>query len=363
MSWHGTRVAASPVATTPRTFMLTPSRGRGGGIERYAETLEGAFSREGVEYQRLDLPRSGAAAHRGILADLLAYLRFGDRAARLVVVHPRLLPVAVLAASRADVDGISVVCHGRDAWGSPFRPYQQLERALMRRNDVRVVAVSSFTAGALLSTATATILPPGVTQQWFDTLVSASAQPRPDRPYIRLVTVFRLADWRDKGLPQLLEAMRSLGRRDVMLTVLGVGDAPVALLRLVNCYENCVLRSGLTDGELAGALASADLLVLATRTRTGRHPYGEGFGLVLVEAQLAGTPVVAPAHGGSHDAFAAQVTGMAPADESAAALADVLDQLLRDPSQLAQMGRQAAEWARARFNPDRYAPLAAARLL
>ena len=58
----------------------------------------------------------------------------------------------------------------------------------MRRADVRVVAASSFTAGALLGNSAATILPPGVTQEWFDTLVKASSLPGPTRPHKRVVT-------------------------------------------------------------------------------------------------------------------------------------------------------------------------------
>ena len=50
-------------------------------------------------------------------------------------------------------------------------------------------------------------------------------------------------------------------------------------------------------------------------------------------------------------------------DWSATELAKVLEQLLRDPGQLAEMGRRAAAWVRECFAPDRYASLAVARLL
>ena len=346
-----------------RVLLLTPSRGLGGGIERYVETLEWAFAREGVDYARVDLSNPGAPAHRRMLADVVADLRASDKHTRMVVAHPRLLPVAVLAARKMNVDGISVLCYGCDVWTSPLRLRRQVEKALMRRANVRVVAISSFTAGALLGSSAATILPPGVTQEWFDTLVKASSLPKPARPHKRLVTVFRLADWRDKGLAQLLDAVAALGRADVELTVLGTGEASPGLLRLVDGYEQCVLRAGLADSELAYELAAADLLVLATRTRTGRYACGEGFGLVLLEAQLAGIPVVAPAYGGSHDAFVNQVTGVAPADESAEALAKVLAELLCDPSRLTQMGKRASEWARETFAPERYAGMAVARLM
>ena len=58
----------------------------------------------------------------------------------------------------------------------------------------------------------------------------------------------------------------------------------------------------------------------AFRLSQWRTNVGEGFGLVLLEAQAAGTPVIATAYGGSHEACIEGVTGVAPADESAEAL-------------------------------------------
>ena len=346
-----------------RALLLAPSHGLGGGIERYVETLEWAFTEKGVDYRRIDLHCSGLAAHRNMLADVLTDLRAIGKPTRLVLAHPGLLPVAVLAVGRGPVDGISVLCHGSEAWVSRRRLRWQVEKSLMRRPDVRLVAVSNFTSGALVGASAATILPPGVSRKWFDTLIEASRVFKADRTDTQVVTTFRLADWRDKGLPQLLDALTALRRDDVHLTVCGSGAAAPDLLRLVDQHERCVLRPGLTDSELSRQLAAADLLVLATRTRPGRRPSGEGFGLVLLEAQLAGTPVVGPAYGGSHDAFLDQITGVAPADESAESLAKVLEELLSDPSRLAQMGRRAHEWARETFAPERYASRAVARLL
>jgi glycosyltransferase involved in cell wall biosynthesis len=180
---------------------------------------------------------------------------------------------------------------------------------------------------------------------------------------LHLATAFRLGDWDGKGLPQLLGAVAAIGRSDVQVTVCGSGEPPPELQSLVREHPFCSLRPGLTDRELAGQLAAADLFVLATRTRPGRAASGEGFGLVLLEAQVAGTPVVGPAYGGSHDAYVDRVTGVAPADETTGSLAKILDELLRDPSRLARMGRQAAEWARESVSPEAYASGVVASLL
>ena len=346
-----------------RVLLLSPSRGLGGGIERYVETVEWAFATEGVECRRLDLRGSGARAHARLLAQARAILRAQREPTRLVVAHRALLPAAALLARDSAVCGVSVVCHGREIWSSRWRLRRKLERRLMRGAGVRVVAVSNFTAGALMRDCRATVLPPALSREWFDTLAAAAAG-RPARgPGIRLVTAFRLSQWRTKGLPQLVEAVTALGRPDICLTICGSGNPPAELLRLVSEHSWCALRPGLGDDDLARELAAADLFVLATQTRNGHSAVGEGFGLVLLEAQAAGTPVIAPAYGGSHEAYIEGVTGVAPADESTEALTSTLDDLLKDPARLAWMGGHAAQWTRQTFDPDGYAQLAARRLL
>jgi glycosyltransferase involved in cell wall biosynthesis len=344
-------------------LLLAPSSGLGSGIERYTETLEWAFAAQGIESARVDLGRPGFRGHARMLAQARTTLRRSMAPARLVAVHRALLPVAWLLAREVSVSGISVVCHGGEVWGARHRPRWYLENRLMRRPAIRVVAVSSFTAGALAGISPATVLAPGLSQAWFRTLAAASSASRPRGHEIRLITAFRLADWRSKGLPELLSAVAALQRPDVRVIVCGTGEPPPELRRLVSRHRHCTLRPNLSDQELAGQLAAADLFVLATRTRSAPNPSGEGFGLVLLEAQVAGTPVVGPAYGGSHSAFVDRITGAAPADETAEALTALLAELLKDPQQLARMGMRATDWTRECFAPERYASQAVARLL
>jgi phosphatidyl-myo-inositol dimannoside synthase len=348
---------------TGRVLLLSPSCGLGGGIERYVTTLEWAFAAEGVRCERLDLTEPGLRGHARLFARGRTMLQTEPEPARLVVAHRALLPVASALGLEPAACGVSVVCHGNEMWDSRWRPRRNLERRLMRGTGVRVVAVSNFTAGAILNDSRATVLPPGLSRGWFDTLTAASAGPRDPGPGIRLMTVFRLADWEGKGLRQLVAAVTALGRPDVSLTVCGTGDPPAGLHRLVAEHPWCTVRPGLGDEDLARELAGADLFVLATQTRSGRGAFGEGFGLALLEAQVAGTPVVAPAYGGSREAYVEGVTGVAPPDESAEALARMLHDLLKDPVRLAEMAALAGRWARRVFHPDDYARLAVQRLL
>ena len=364
----GTGDRGSATARTGQVLLLAPSRGLGGGIERYVETVQSAFGDAGVACKRLDLVRPGLPGHRALLAEAAAALAGTTTPARVIIAHRCLLPVALTLGAICPVDGISVICHGSDVWGTRWAPRWLFESKLMRRPDVRLVAVSSFTAGSLFPGGQATILPPGLSRTWFGELVNAAdrAAATVDRSspgVLEVMTAFRLGDWLDKGLPQLTAALAALGRADIRLTVCGSGEPPVDLLAHVRRYPWCELRPGLSDADLAAQFARAGLFVLATRTRPGRRACGEGFGLVLLEAQVAATAVIGPAHGGSPDAYLDGVTGATPRDESVAALAQVLDEVMLRPARLTEMGRNGAAWARARFAPDQYAALTVDRLL
>jgi phosphatidyl-myo-inositol dimannoside synthase len=346
-----------------RVLLLAPSRGLGGGIERYIETLEWAFADQKVTTERIDLCRSGFRAHLKMLADGRALLRATTERTRMVVGHRALMPVATLLAREPMVSGLSILCYGSDVWNERHRPRTSVERALMKRRGVRAVAISGFTAGALAGDLKSTILPCALSKKWFETLVAASTAIQRPTQGVHLATAFRLADWRNKGLPELIAAVKAQRRPDIRLTICGSGEPTPDLRRLVASLDWCTLRVGLTDDELAIQLASADLFVLATRTRTGRHANGEGFGLVLLEAQVAGTPVIAPAYGGSSDAYMDGVTGGSPVDESAGALAATISEMLENPIRLALMRKRAAQWARESFAPELYPRLVANKLL
>jgi glycosyltransferase involved in cell wall biosynthesis/O-antigen ligase len=76
----------------------------------------------------------------------------------------------------------------------------------------------------------------------------------------------------------------------------------------------------------------------------------ESFGLVLLEAMMAGRAVVASAHGGAKELVADGETGLLVPPGDAAALAAALSSLLDAPSRARAMGRAGRERALARFS-------------
>ncbi|WP_349305898.1 glycosyltransferase [Pseudofrankia sp. DC12] len=376
LSTHRLDIGAETGA--PRVLLLAPSGGLGGGVERYLGTVEERLRAGGAEVHRLDL--YGPTRPRGTGSRLrfgAATLRAARRLAPLDAVltgHPDLIPVAAAALAAGRAERGPVLFYGTDLWRT-----RRLGRALLnRRPALYPLTISSYNAGALAELGVAPVLRPGLAAAWRATLLAAGAraaranetrqtqtqpttapqgatahatvaQPQPPT----LLTVFSLADanWAGKGLPELIAALPSVRRAvgPVRLLVAGRGPAPDGLRRAVGAVPDAELVESPDDAALAALYASADLFVLCTRTHPGRS--GEGYGIVLTEAQLAGCPVVGPVSGGARDAYLDGVTGATPADESPEALAAVLAGLLADRAHLARMRRRAAEWARMATEP------------
>lgn len=75
----------------------------------------------------------------------------------------------------------------------------------------------------------------------------------------------------------------------------------------------------------------------------------EGFGLVSIEAQLMGTPVVVSRHGGLPETVLPDRTGFVVRRQSPRAYADSLQRLLRDESLAALMGREGRAFVKSSF--------------
>jgi phosphatidyl-myo-inositol alpha-mannosyltransferase len=128
-----------------------------------------------------------------------------------------------------------------------------------------------------------------------------------------------------KGVDQLIAAMATVQRRFAPVRLVIVGDGPerTALARLALSNDVDVqFLSGITDEELPALYQWSDV---ACSPAIG----GESFGIVLIEALAAGTPVVATSIEGYEEAVGSSecVRLVRPGDPEAlaAALGDVLD--------------------------------------
>jgi phosphatidylinositol alpha-1,6-mannosyltransferase len=350
--------------TPPIVLALVSSAGRGGGIESYADAVLEQAARLGVAPHRVVLTDLRSRRGSSRLAKLAFSLRTlatavqTRRESRPVVILamlPAFAPLALLArwATGSRQTRVLVFFYGADAWGRG-----RVTSLICRRPEVEMVTISSFSAGALSSLGSAAVLPPGIPAGRYQALLAIPAKPFPPKgETIAVLSVFRLESAESKGAFGLIDAINCIrdGGVAMRLVIAGVGGASRELLREVEQRSTWVtLVPSPTETELVRMYAAGDLFVLASRFRSGSRPSGEGFGIVLAEAALAGMPVIAPARDGSTAAYLPGITGIRPADESPQSLAAALLWCAKCPSQVTNLGHNARTWATECFNPDRY---------
>jgi glycosyltransferase involved in cell wall biosynthesis len=147
-------------------------------------------------------------------------------------------------------------------------------------------------------------------------------------------TVCRLVEPK-KGLSVLLRAMAALQTdgNDPHCQLLIVGDGPArtsleALSRQLGLSERTVFAG--TRRDIPRILPLLDLFVLPSLY--------EGFGIAILEAMAAGKPVVATTVGGIPEFVVPGDTGLLVEPGKAAALAEAIGSLVRDPARATRMG-------------------------
>ena len=135
----------------------------------------------------------------------------------------------------------------------------------------------------------------------------------------------------------LADVLRRLPETGWRLTIAGDGPMRDTVTKLFAGLPVSFLGV-LEKHEMARSYARADLFVWpAVR---------EAFGLVFMEAQAAGLPIIGGRSGGVPDVVVDAETGFLSAPEDAEGLAEAIAGLMEDPEKVASMSRSAAAYAR-----------------
>jgi phosphatidylinositol alpha-1,6-mannosyltransferase len=169
-----------------------------------------------------------------------------------------------------------------------------------------------------------------------------------NRPVI--LTVGRLQ--KRKGHDQLIRALPSIrkGQPKVLYAIAGDGEERPALQSLaveLGITGHVQFLGEIKDELLIQCYQQCDLFVLPNR-QVGKDL--EGFGMVLLEAQACGKPVVAGASGGTAETMDVGYTGRLVCCDGADELASAITDLLSDPGRLTRMGKAARSWVAERFD-------------
>jgi phosphatidyl-myo-inositol dimannoside synthase len=255
--------------------------------------------------------------------------------------------------------GIPYCCytHGEDInIATTSRELQWLTRRVLRSANA-VIANSNFTRDLLLQDWNVPpdrvrLLHPGVDCEYF--------HPAPPDTEARkrfgwegrqvILTVGRLQ--RRKGQDVMVEVVARLRERfpNLLYAIVGDGDERPRLNEIVTrlgVASHVQFLGEVKDSELLHCYQQCDMFALPNRA-VGKDV--EGFGMVLLEAQACGRPVLTGASGGTAETMRNGETGVMVACDRADEPATALAELLADGEKLDRMGRAGRAWVEGKFN-------------
>jgi colanic acid/amylovoran biosynthesis glycosyltransferase len=293
-------------------------------------SLEPVVSRLPIE-RHVRARRTGIASVALTRRARLLHAHFGYWAPHAAAVARRLrLPLVV------SVHGHDVLVEGRD---------DPDVLGALRSADL-VVVPSGFLADRLAGSVPAervAVLPSGVDLADLPFRVRGRAADRPP------VVTFAGRFVPKKGVQDAVAAFARLRDAGHVLDLRFVGYGPgreELLSALSSLKVTADVRDGAPPGAVIAALAETDLLV--TPSRTGPDGDADTLGLVNVQAQAMGVPLVSTLHGGIPEAVSPNAGLLVP-EGDVDALTGALDRLLAQPERWAEMGRAGRQHVALRF--------------
>ncbi|NNU28390.1 glycosyltransferase [Isoptericola sediminis] len=366
----------------PRTLVVTNDfPPRQGGIETFVHAMTSRFDPDEVvvhtsstpgqeEYDRT-LPHPVVRARTRMLLPTPARTR---EVVRLVqeyrcdaVWFGAAAPLGLMAPTlrrRTDVRRLVATTHGHELWWARVPGTRAALRRIGRSVDHltylsdRTVDVLAAAVGPEVASR-AVRLSPGVDPSAFAGTDPAGGRAVRDRygiPSDAPVVLCAARIVERKGQDTLVRAMPEVLRAVPDAHLLLVGDGPYAdrVRRLVDAHglgDRVVLGGGHPHTAMPAFYSAADVFAGPSRTRRGGLEV-EGLGIVYLEAQAAGLPVVVGDSGGAPDAVDDGVTGFVVDGTDPGDVAARLLELLQDPARRARMGAAGPAWVEGAWTWD-----------
>lgn len=224
--------------------------------------------------------------------------------------------------------------HPKNSFSRPMRFLYKKAAILAYKNADQVVAVSNSIArvaldcGAIVSSVS--VVHNGVEQPEMELKEKAA---RIHGSALKLIFVGRLAP--EKGVSYLLEAMTRFNAEEVSLTIIGHGPLFYMLKEQaheLNISSQVDFIGHISHDKLGAYYANADILVLPSLS--------EAFGLVILEAQSYGVPVIATRVGGIPDLVIDGRNGFLVEPRDSSDLAVAIEKFLNNSVNLCEMRRE-----------------------
>jgi len=296
--------------------------------------------------------------------------------------HPFYYGPALLTVAHRRGCPLSVMIHGFEV-RSQLLPAQRWRSFRMRQNGHapslsdetiyllreanQILANSRYTA-ALAAKAgrsdPAMVIGCGLPRQAQDSEVTGRADPpQNSRTKIRASFGFGTGDFVIGTLCRLVpsknvsDLIRSLKHMPGVKALIA-GDGPQAdelkaLARLLGVADRVTFCGAVAEAEKSSILAAMDTFCLLSRP--GRRGEVEGFGIVMLEAAAAGTPVIAAKAGGMVDVIEPGVTGLLVPPGRPKALAQAVTRIASDKAMARRMTTTLQQRIRQSYNWDQIA--------
>jgi len=234
-----------------------------------------------------------------------------------------------------------------------FMKHQAIQEEAMAKKASLIVAVSKYSHDKILEHYTIEedkirIIPNGVDVEKFkptDSVASKRQFGFGDEPMVLFVGSLVPR----KGLPYLVEAAKKVVKQQADTKFVIVGDGPLRKqldesLNKAGLLSNFVFLGNIKENQLSAVYSAADVFVLPS--------IQEGQGIVLLEAQACGKPVVAFGEGGVYEAVRDKETGFLVDLGNTESLADNLLKFLADESLRQKMGAAGRRFVTENFTWD-----------
>lgn len=269
------------------------------------------------------------------------------------IIVGQLLPLGTVAWLKAKGLGCtySVVLHGMDV---PFALRSARKRWLAKRildGAQKIICTNSYVAelakSLIADPAKIAIITPGVAAMpQIDALTVNSLRIKYQLPGKKvLLSVGRLV--KRKGVDQVIKTLPSLMERfdNLIYVIAGTGSDEAYLKGLaaalpVACQERIHFVGKVGEPEKWAWFALCDAFIMPARDIDGDF---EGFGIVYLEANLAGKPVIAGRSGGVPDAVTSDLNGLLVDPNDTDEIAQATRTLLSDGSYAHKLGLQGRE--------------------
>jgi glycosyltransferase involved in cell wall biosynthesis len=356
-----------------RIPFLTALRNRGLRVSAAGTGAISPFAKNGIQYHRYKFTRFGAGfsdrTAMGQLSQLVNRVR--PDVVQTFDTKPNLFaPLAIRGAIPVvrTINGMGWVFSSTELKALAFRPVYLAMQRLAACWTAATVFQNKADSGffhryhLLGNSSSAVIGSSGIDVEAFETARTETATTSELRAQLGLddaevvLTVSRLTV--QKGIPTLLEAAKIVHEARPKVRFLLVGpresEGPFAVDQaLIERHAPYVIATG-ARSDVPALLGIADLFAFPTE-------YREGIPRVLLEAGLAGVPIVASRMPGCDDVVAENWNGrLVPPRDPRALAAAILD-LLQDPARARAMGRRSIDLVRREFDlnvvADRYAEL------